>query len=369
SNPYSSPNAPPVYGDGYPPPPAYGGTQPLPQPPATSPYGGYPAGPPPSTGGSGYPPTGAYPPPAIPPTKSSRGLALAIGGGLLALIVIVGGVFAFTRKGNDSGTATTTPTRATVAAGVTIAAPASLSTTTAVAIATQTGSGGIFATIAAAATGTANAGASTTVSAVVATDTPQPQQTPTPLRAPTTAATATTAPTRRPVVSPTVGQGGLPPTPTPSARVNTPAAALGQTWTDPNGRLTFQYPNGWTVTKQANSQSNLVEVDGPDNVSFSVYVFKQSGTLDEELQGTMDALAKSTQYTYTFGSSSNTRIGGEPGKQTTYTGKRKDQQSGQADAVLWIVNHGNSEYDLQAVLVGTHRAEVNAIIASIVFTG
>jgi hypothetical protein len=150
----------------------------------------------------------------------------------------------------------------------------------------------------------------------------------------------------------------------------TTAGTLGQTWTDPSGRLTFQYPNGWTVTQLANSQSNLVEVDGPDNISFYVDIFKQSGTPAEEAQATTDARAKSAQLVFTSGPTADAKVGGEPGKVMTYTAKRKDQTTGPAtDGVLWIVNHGSSEYDFEALPVGKHRPEIDAIIASVVFTG
>jgi len=146
--------------------------------------------------------------------------------------------------------------------------------------------------------------------------------------------------------------------------------ALGQTWTDPNGRLKFRYPNGWTVTKVANSQSNIVEVDGPDNVSFYVDAFKQSGTPTEEVQASKDIHAKNTQLAYTDGPTADANVGGEPGKILTYTVKRKDQATGTTiDGVLWIVNHGGREYDFEALAVGKHRPEIDAIVASIVFTG
>lgn len=376
-NPYGDPNAPPPYGSGYPP-PAYGGTQPLPQPPVAPPFGGYPGGAPPYTGGYGYPPTGAYPPPGLPPKRSNRGLALGIVGGVLALIVIAGGVFAFARK-SDTGAATATLARPTVVASVTAVAsatvvastPAStptalsaLPTTTAVAIATQAGGGTILGTLSAAATGTAGPGRNA--------GTPTAATSPTP--APTRAVPTATRAASRAAVSPTVGQGGLPPTPTGSARPGTAATtasvALGQTWTDPNGQLKFQYPNGWTVTQLANSQSNIVEVDGPDNISFYVDTFKQSGTPTEEAQATTDARAKSAQLIFTSGPTADAKVGGEPGKVMTYTAKRKDQTTGPAaDGVLWIVNHGGSEYDFEALPVGKHRSEIDAIIASVVFTG
>jgi hypothetical protein len=265
---------------------------------------------------------------------------------VLALIAILAVTFVFINKSN-TGTATATPARATAAAS------ASVSTTTAVALATQVGGSSIRATISAAATDTASP----------ASPAPAPTQAvPIITRAPST--TAATASASRAAASPIAG----------STRVGTPVAtttvALGQTWTDPSGRLKFQYPNGWTVTKLTNSQSNIVEVDGPDNVSFYVDIFKQSGTPTQELQDTTDARAKSTQLTFTSGPTADAKVGGEPGKMMTYTAKRTDQTAAATtDGVLWIVNHGSSEYDFEALAVGKHRAEIDAIVASIVFTG
>jgi hypothetical protein len=50
--------------------------------------------------------------------------------------------------------------------------------------------------------------------------------------------------------------------------------------------------------------------------------------------------------------------------------KRADQPtSAGTDGILWIVNHRNSEYDFEALVVGKHRAEIDAILATVTFTG
>lgn len=363
---YPGASAPPPYG-GYPqpPPPAYGGTQPLPQPP----YGGYPQPPPQYGGDYGAPP--AYPPPVSPPPKDRRGLALGIGGGALALIAIIGGIFLFTRKG-ESGAATATPPQTAISGAV--------STATAVALATQAGGTNILGTVSAAATGTARPAGPTAPAASAALATPTaaptrvvPSATPAALASRTVVGGAS-ASASRPAVSPTVGQGGLPPTPTgsprPGATTASTTVSLGQTWTDPNGRVKLQYPNGWTVTKLANSQSNILELDGPDGVSFYVDVYRQTGTPAEETQATTDARDKSAQFTFTNSPVADTKVGGEAGKVVSYTAKRKDQTTSTGtDGTLWIVNHGGSEYDFEALAVGKHRPEIDAILATVVFTG
>ena len=155
----------------------------------------------------------------------------------------------------------------------------------------------------------------------------------------------------------------------PGTAAATTTVALGQTWTDPNGHVKVQYPNDWTATTLADSQSNILELDGPDNVSFYIDVYKQSGTPADEMQSTNDARAKSTQFTFNNGPVADTKVAGESGKMVSYTAKRKDQTGTGTDGVLWIVNHGNSEYDFEALAIGKHRPEIDAILATVTFTG
>ena len=124
--------------------------------------------------------------------------------------------------------------------------------------------------------------------------------------------------------------------------------------------MKVQYPSGWTVTTVPNSQSNILELDGPDNVSFYVDVYKQSGTPAEETQATNDARNKSTQFIFANGPTTDAKVGGEPGNVVSYTVKRADQPTGAStDGVLWIVNHSNSEYDFEALVIGKHRPEID----------
>ncbi len=292
---------------------------------------------------------------------------------MLALLAIVGGVFFLTRK-SDSPTATATPAATNVAAIASVNAQ---------------GGGNVFATIAAAATGSARPGSIASP--------------PVPSTAPTVAATVTAAPTRvslgttptvaasgtpgaspsgavlptqagnfRPTASPTVGQGGLSPAPTGSARSTGTASAsttAGQTYTDPNGRFKMQYPRGWTATKLANSQSNIVEFDGPDGVSLYVDAYKEAGAPADEVQETQSEREKATQFAFTFNTVTDTKIGGESGKLLPYTFTRKDQPTATPTVgLLFIVNHGGREYDFEAVNVGKHRPEIDAILATVVFT-
>lgn len=124
------------------------------------------------------------------------------------------------------------------------------------------------------------------------------------------------------------------------------------------------------VTSLPNSQSNIVEFDGPDGVSFYIDVFQPNGTPADEMLATRSERNLSTQFAFAFGTTMDTKVGGEAGKSVSYTVKRKDQPTSTGtDGILWIVNHGGSEYDVEALAIGRHRAEIDAILGSVVFTG
>ena len=376
---YGAPNAPPPYG-GYPPqsPPVYGGTQPLPRQDAPPAYGS-----PPLTTGYGAP-SGTYLLPSQTPPKKRGGLVGGIIAAVVAIILIATGIFFVTRK--SGGTSATTTPALTVVSGVpavtaTAASAPTASTTTATAtvvtaLPTQAGIGNLQGTLAAAATGTASVsrGASGTAGTPATAATPAAAT----ARAASTAtrtvsASSGFATASRAAGSPTVGQGGLPPTPTGSARPGTAAAtssvALGQTWTDPNGRIKLQYPNGWRATRAANSQNNLVEIVSPDASGLSIDLYRRIGTPADEVQTIEDSLQSNTQFVVTFGTVTDIQIGGEMGKSVTYTEKRRDQpNSAGTDGVIWVVNHGTNAYLFDASDIGTHRAEIDAILATVVFT-
>jgi hypothetical protein len=143
--------------------------------------------------------------------------------------------------------------------------------------------------------------------------------------------------------------------------------ALTQTYSDTTGGFKFQYPTGWTATRLANSQSNIVEIDGPDNISFYVDIYDQAGTPDDEMQETITGRQQSTQIVFTPNPVMDATVAGEQGKMLTYSFKRSQGSTISSDGVLWIVNHNGHEYDFEAVAVGKHRPEIDAIVQSIVF--
>ena len=339
----------------------------MPQQGAPAGYG-YPESPPAYQGGYSGPPPNYYPP-AAPPPKGKAGLILGIAGAALALVAIVAGIFLVTKRGGAAATATPART-VTASATVTTVATGSAS-------ATQGGIGNLPATLSAAATATAAVRPSNATPAATIGATPSAAATraiPTPTR--TTSAASSTTVASRPagsVISIASVSAGASASTSTTARAGTagatPAVALAETWTDPDGHLTLRYPTGWTVTQQQNSQSNLVEIDSPDGASFFVDLFPAAGTPAEEIQSVRDSGARSTQLTYAFSPITDTRIGGEAGKTISYTVRRKDQPTSVGtDGTVWVVNHAGMEYDFQVIATGRHRIEIDAILATVVFT-
>ncbi|MHB8646363.1 MAG: hypothetical protein ACYDAR_11305 [Thermomicrobiales bacterium] len=351
----------------YPPPPGY------PPPPNQPPYppAGYPpSNTPPQYPPGGYPPAyGGYPPPAQPP-KSNRGLILGIGGAILAVLVIAGGIFLV--KGRGGTTATATPAQAAVATnassliGNLIGGRGQRSGSTATAAPNQrvgmaqagnTLLGGISATATAlagggrsAATNTpTNRGAATTVATRAGT-------TPTSFTTTVQPPPATTAPTQ-PTTAPATqgsGSGGLTP------------------FTDPENLIKLQYPSSWAPqTLNANDGYNVLKLAASDNtvgLYFDI-IEPQEGTLDVEIQGDRDGDAKNTTFTITDGPTTDTKIAGQPAKTYTFSYVRKDNPSATPfTGQVWEMNYNGREYYFNASPVGTHKAEVDALIASITFT-
>ncbi len=284
-------------------PSAYGG-------PTTPGAAGAPVYPPGTTGTGGYAPP-RYPaapgyatPSGPPPKRGNRGLIFGIGGALVAVLAVVAGFAIFSDGGTKTATATVVaPTAATA------------STPTAVATVRPTAA----ATVAATAT-----------------------------RAPS----ATAAPTiARPTTAPTAAPGGL------------------ATFTDPKNLVRLQYPSGWKVTTDADVQSNVLELDGPDDTFFFVDIYDpQTGTsVADEVQNIRDVHAKSTDFAYVDGPVSDSKVGGEPAKTFPFTYTAKKPGATTLNGQIWEVNHGGKEFLLTANAGAAHKAEIDAIIASLTF--
>jgi hypothetical protein len=347
----------------YPPggPPPYGG----PPPPSVYPggQGGYPGGqpgypggpygaPPPSPGGSPY--GGGYPPPVQPPRKSNRGVLFGVGGAIVIVLAAVCGVFFI--KGRSGADATATPAfSATVAnasailGGIIGPKPGANATPTPTAPnapPARSSGGGLLSNLSAAATARAigNPG--------VATNAPSP----------------TPAPTTNPATASPQGGGATATRPTGTG--SAPSGTL-TTFTDPKGFFKFQYPATWAVQSlNANDRYNVLIVAASDGAQMYVdIVDPQEGSLDVEIQGDRDNDAKSTRLTFTDGPVTDTRIGGEPAKTYIQMYARKENpNSAKTEGQVWEVNHGGREFYFSASITSTHRAEFDAMIASVTFT-
>jgi hypothetical protein len=316
--------------------------------------------------------TYVVPPPAAPPPKSRRKLFLGIGGGVLALLLIASGIFIITQRGGG-GSATATPASVSGAGTSTPGASTSAAATISAAGTATANASGPGAQPTPAATSillqpSGSATASSTRTATVATSaTPRATAaSATATRAAGSAASGAATATAR-TGSATARTGTTSAGSATSGTVGPGNVTLGQTFTDPNGHFKFQYPAGWVATRLANSQSNVVEVDGPDNISFYVNVYQQDGTPDDEMQATIMLDQQSTSVVFTPGQIQDATVGGEQGKVMTYTFKRNQGSTTANDGVIWIVNHDGREYDFEAVFVGKHRPEIDAIIKSVVF--
>lgn len=258
----------------------------------------------------GIPPGGtvapayAPPPSGAPPRRDRRKLLPWAGGALVAAIAVVVGMLLFT-SGGESGTATATvPTAATPTAAV-------------------------------------RPTTSPTVPATPATRAPA-----------ATSAPATSAPTARSTIPATPGAVNL------------------TTWTDPKGLVRLQYPTGWSVTKDPAVQSNILELDGPDGTFFflDLYDPQTAANLNDEIADVRSSHTKDTMFTYADGPVSDTRVGGEPAKTFPFTYTARNTPGATTlSGQIWDVNHSGKEFLLTGNSNAAHRAEIDAIVASIAF--
>jgi hypothetical protein len=119
--------------------------------------------------------------------------------------------------------------------------------------------------------------------------------------------------------------------------------------------------------------NTLVIFQGPDAISLSISTFDQTGNPADELQTTKTMREASTDATWSFGAPADTVIGGEPAQSVSYTVTRKDPVTGQPingqtlTGTLWVVNYGGKRYNFEAVNIGNQAADVNMILATVIF--
>ena len=184
-----------------------------------------------------------------------------------------------------------------------------------------------------------------------------------PTAQPTPAASSTPRPTASPTVGPTATATVREATPSPA-----PAANL-TTFTDPKSLVRLQYPSGWKATKVQDDPANFLELDGPDNVFFWVYIYDpQQGTIADEINAIRTNQDNSTDFTYTNRAVTDITIAGEPAKSMTYSFASNKDASSKGPGQWWVVNHGGKQFTFRANYAGSHQPEINAMIASVAFT-
>ncbi|MHB8646534.1 MAG: serine/threonine protein kinase [Thermomicrobiales bacterium] len=140
-------------------------------------------------------------------------------------------------------------------------------------------------------------------------------------------------------------------------------------WADPAGLVKLQYPLGWSVTTDTTDPRNVLELVSPDGVFFYLDIYDpQQGTLAEEIGFVQTNHAKSTQFTYTDTGVTDVRIGGEDGRSLSYSYTAKNNPTAISVGQAWTVNHGGKQFFFSGTIVPTRRAEIEFVIASIVFT-
>jgi serine/threonine protein kinase len=356
-NPYGQPtqgqtSAPPSYsgypGNQAPPSQGYGVTTPMGTTPmGTAPISTAPPGtgaPPPTTYGYG----GGQPP--VPPKKSNRGLIFGVVGGVAAIAVIAIIALVAFRPGPKP---TPTPARGTSVAVASGTSGTGASPTAATASAT-----------AAPATPTLAATPSATASAVPATTTPSA----------TVITLFTATPTRAsgsgtPVQSSTpTREATVTATPTKPAGTTTAAGGVYTTWTDPKNLVRLQLPAAWKQTKIAGDDTNLIELDGPDDVYFWLFLNDpQQGTIQEEIDIIKKNQDTSTDFTYTNQKFSDLTIAGQPAKTFTYDFASKKDTTNKGTGQWWVLNLSGKQWSFKLNNGGTHQKEVDAIVNSAVF--
>lgn len=131
----------------------------------------------------------------------------------------------------------------------------------------------------------------------------------------------------------------------------------------------MQYPPSWFVSTDPSDTHNILLLTSPDGTNFYIDFYDpQTGTIDKEIQDFRDVRTKSQKFTNTLGPVADTKIGGEPAKTYPFTYVSKTSTTGtQYSARDYEVNHGGKEFAMSATPIGSHAAEMDAIVASITF--
>lgn len=169
--------------------------------------------------------------------------------------------------------------------------------------------------------------------------------------------------------------GAVKPTATPFRTSPTQTAIARQptVWNDPKGRINLTLPPGWRVLSTGAKPDDVASIFGPDGVFFLIQTEAITQTPDAELQTIRTNQSHSTTRAYTQGPITDVTIGGEPGKSMEYRVVYPTPTAAAATAtppatgVFWLVDHGGKRFSFLTNDVRTRRADLDAIIASVVF--
>ncbi|MHB8646809.1 MAG: protein kinase domain-containing protein [Thermomicrobiales bacterium] len=177
----------------------------------------------------------------------------------------------------------------------------------------------------------------------------------------TVAPQATPIPTPRSTVVPTN-------TPKPQPTPTSGSQAL-RTWVDPNGALKFQYPSAWTESKDTTVATNIITVGDGNTVGIRVFAFDPgTDTIDESFQRLRDRDSNDGTTIRVYDPVLDTKVGGLPAKSVAYRYTAKDKPNDTPGiATIWLVDHNGVRYQFSCSNLATNRAQILAVIDSVVF--
>lgn len=161
-----------------------------------------------------------------------------------------------------------------------------------------------------------------------------------------------------------------PATPTPApVRTPTPATQSFTTWLDPNGVIKFQYPSSWTAAKEPNSSTSLVTVRDGTVASVRIFTYDPGQeTIDQNFQRIRNLESNDGTTVRVYDPVLDTKVGGQPAKSMAYRYTPKDQPNSPAGiATIWIVDHNGKRYEFFCSNLATRRAQIEAVMNSVVF--
>ena len=94
----------------------------------------------------------------------------------------------------------------------------------------------------------------------------------------------------------------------------------------------------------------------------------QQGTITDEINIIKKNQDASTDFTYTNQAITDLTIAGEPAKSITYTFTANADTTNTGPGQWWVVNHGGKQFSFRSNFPGSHQAEINAILNSVIFS-